>query len=56
MPDHYQRAVNNRQAGTPQARGLADPPRLAKRCYQLGMTIPGTYDAFEAQIEKWIAT
>jgi hypothetical protein len=42
--------------GMPQSRGLANPPRLAARCYQRKIKIPGTFNSFEAEVEKWIAT
>jgi hypothetical protein len=32
------------------------PPRLAARCYELRLTVPSTYEALEAAVERWIAT
>ena len=32
-------------------------PQLARRCYSRQMTVPGSYDAFEAEVrDQWIAT
>lgn len=56
MSDGPQRATGDRQAGSAQARGLADPPRLATRCYRREIVLPATYAAFEARVERWIAT
>src|SRR5512141_1029306 len=32
------------------------PPRLVARCYELSLTVPGSYSELEATVERWIAT
>jgi hypothetical protein len=39
-----------------EAQGAGGPPKLAARCYAHDLSVSSTYEPFEAQAKKWIAT